>query len=280
MSLIGLFDRAVAVEIGPEGGAGVRLGADLRVAFRCEHKASKTPSKATIRIYNPAPTSIALLRAPLAAIRLLVGYKPAPKLIFQGTPIKDGIELTTEGPDRILKVDASDGGRAFVETFIQISLVTPSTFGQVLALVLAQTLWARGFIDPSIEAVALPHGIVLTGRPGEVMDRLAAAAQPFGADWFVRDGALYVVPRGQSSPEVAPLLSSAQGNLIGSPTATKTGVKARALLDATMRPGMAFVVQSSAVSGTYIAKDVTFTGDSGYATDFYMDLTGRPLGVP
>jgi hypothetical protein len=278
MSLNGLFHRLVRVEIGPENGTGIRLG-DLRVGFKVDHKASKTVSTATIRVYNAAPASIALLRTPLAVVRLLVGYDPTSKLIFQGPPVKDGIDLRVENADRILVVDAADGGRAYVETFLQVSMTTPTTFGQVLGTVLAQTRWARGFIDPAIEAVQLPHGIVLVGRPAEVMDRLAAAAKPAGADWFIRDNALYVVPRGQSTPEVAPLLSSTQGNLIGSPTSTKDGIKVRALIDATMRPGRAFVVQSLGVSGTYICQDVTFTGDSGWSNEFYMDLTGRPLGL-
>lgn len=279
MSLAGLFGRVVAVEIGPENGPGVRIG-DLRVGFRCEHKAGRAPSKATIRIYNPAPQTVDLLRAPLATIRLLVGYSPTPRLVFQGPPVKGGIDLRVEGADRILKVDASDGGRAFVSVFLQVSYTSPTTFGTVLASVLAQTQWARGFIDPTIEAIPLPHGIVLVGRPPEVMDRLAAAAAPLGADWFVRDGALYVVPRGQSTPEVAPLLSSTQGNLVGSPTPTKNGIKVRALIDATMRPGRTFIVQAGAVNGTYIAKDVVFEGDSGYDTPYYMTIDGRPPGVP
>jgi hypothetical protein len=278
VSLLGLFGRQVAVEIGPEGGPGVRL-ADLRVSFRVEHKASKAVSTAQISIYNPAPASIGLLHVPLAAIRLLVGYTPTPRVVFQGPPVKDGIELKIQGGDRILKVDAADGGRAYVGTLINVSMATPTTFGQVLALVLAQTLWARGHILVP-EALTLPHGIVLLGRPQEVLDRLAAAVPPAGADWFVRDNALYVVPKGQATPEAAPLLSATQGNLIGSPTQTKTGVKVRALIDATMRPGRAFVVESALVNGTFVARDVTFQGDSGWQQDFYMDITGKPLGVP
>lgn len=274
MSVAGLFGRSVAVEIGPEGGAGVRL-AELRVNFRCSHSASKAVNTAKVRIYNPAPASVGLLRAPLAAIRLLVGYDQ-PRLIFQGPPVKGGIELRVDGPDRVLEVDAADGGRAYASTFLQLSFATGSTFGQVLATILGQTQWARGFVDPAVESVSLPHGLVLTGRPQEALDRLAAAAS---ADWFVRDNAVYVVRRGQSTPEVAPLFSATQGNLIGSPTVTKDGVKVRALLDATMRPGMAFVVQSAGVNGTYIARDVVFTGDSGWEQAFYVDITGKPAGV-
>lgn len=279
---VGLFGRTVWVEIGPEGGPGVRIG-DLRVSFKVKHKASKTSSTAEISIYNPSPATIGLLRAPLASVRLLAGYGGElgiPRLLFWGPPVKDGLELKVQGGDRILKVDAADGGRAYVQTLINVSIATPTTFGAVLSLVLAQTVWARGYIDPAIETISLPRGIVLLGRPAEVMDRLAVATLPLGADWFVRDNALYVVARGTSTPEVAPLISSVQGNLIGSPTQTKTGVKVCALLDATMRPGMGFVVQSALANGVYIAKDVEFTGDNGYDRDYYMDITGKPAGVP
>jgi len=279
MSLSGLFGRLVVVEIGPERGPGTRLSSDMRVGFKVEHKASKTVSTATIRIFNVSPTTVGLLNAPLSVIRLLVGYAPVAKVIFQGPPVKDGIDIIVEGPDRVLQVDAADGGRAYSDTFFQLSYTTPTTFGQVLATILAQTQWVRGQITVP-ESTTLPFGLALIGRPAEVMDRLAAAVPPFGADWFIRDNALYVVPRGSATSEVAPLLSSIQGNLIGAPQATKTGIKVKALIDATMRPGRAIVVQSSGVNGTYICKEVTFLGDSGFESPFYMQITAKPVGVP
>ena len=277
MTGLGLFGRQVAVEIGPERGPGRRL-ADLRCGFKVEYKASKAVNTATIRLYNAAPASIGLLRVPGSVIRLLVGYDPAPRVIFQGPPVRDGIDVRVDGPDRILVVDAADGGRTYTST-VNVAFSTPTTFGQVLNTVLGATQWGRGFIDPALERVSLPHGIVLFGRPPEVMDRLAAAVGASGADWFVRDGALYVVARGASTPEVAPLISSTQGNLIGSPNGTKDGIKVRALIDATMRPGRAFVVESVGVNGTFVCKDVTFTGDSGFEDAYHMDIVGKPLGV-
>ena len=274
----GLFGRQVAVEIGPEGGVGLRLP-DLRVSFHVQFKAAKTMATATIRVYNPAPASVALLRAPLSTIRLFAGYAPLPRLLFAGPPVKDGIDLKVDGPDQILDVDAADGGTGY-SAFLQLSFATATTFGQVLNVVLAQTRWSLGFIDPRVNAVVLPHGIVLVGRPAEVMDRLAASVPVFGADWFVRDNSVYVVVRGGSTPEVAPLLSALAGNLVGSPNGTKKGIKVRALIDATMRPGRSFVLQSKAWNGVFVAKDVTFTGDSGYANDYWMDITGVPVGVP
>ena len=279
MSLFGLFDRAVAVEVGPEGGSGVRL-ADLRASFRIEHKSGKTPATAKVRIWNPAPASIALLRVPLAVIRVFAGYAPIPRMIFQGSPVKDGVRVSTEGPDRILEVEAGDGGRAFVGSTISVGWSTATTLGQALVTILTTTGWARGYIGIN-EAQALPHGITYVGRPAELLDRLAASVLPFGSDWYVRDGALYMVPRGQAAPDVAPLISSVNGNLIGSSSHTDAGgVACRALLDSSMRPGHPFVLSSLNHQGTYVARDVTFVGDSGFDRPFYMDLRGKPLGAP
>lgn len=275
----GLFGRNVYVDIVPPVGLAIRVP-DLRVSFKVELKSSKTVNKASIRIYNPSPATIALLHIPKTSLRLMVGYGTFPRLLFIGTPIKDGIDLKVEGPDRILDIDAADGGAGYVGTFLNVSFSTPTTFGQVLATVLAATQWSQGFVDPAISAVVLPYGIVLVGRPSEVLDRLAAASLPVGADWYVRDGAVYVVPKGTATPEVAPLISSTQGNLIGSPNYTKKGIKVKALIDATMRPGRLFIVESAGWGGPFIAKDVTFNGDSGWDNQFYMEITAKPAGVP
>lgn len=291
MTAIGLFGRSVAVEFGPAGGPGLRI-ADLRVSFKVTYKASKGPNTGTIKIYNPAPTTVGLLQTPGTTIRLLAGYGGLPRLLFAGDPVKGGVSYQAEGADRVLEVDAADGGRAFTATHLAISFATPTTFGQVLTAILGQTLWARGYVDPSIESVQLPHGIVLLGRPAEVLDRLAASVPPAGADWFVRDGAVYLVGRGSSSPEVAPLLSATQGNLIGSAIGVKiagaggkapinnNGLRVKALIDATMRPGRSYVVEALGASGVYVARDVTFTGDSGFDRAFYMEIDGKPVGVP
>jgi hypothetical protein len=273
---VGLFGRTVAVEIGPAVGGIARRIEGLRVSFRAEFKASKAVNKASVRIYNPAQSTIAALRLPGTVVRLFAGYGTLPRLLFVGAPTKDGIDVKTDGGDLVLDVDAADGGDRYASTFLQLSFATSTTFGQVLSVVLAQTQWSLGFVDPRVENVVLPHGIVLVGRPAEVLDRLAAAVPAFGADWYVRDGALYIVVHGGSTPEVAPLISAVQGNLVGSPNGTAKGVKLRALIDATMRPGRAFVLESTGWSGTFIAKDVTFTGDSGFAQDWYMDITATP----
>jgi len=278
MTIGRLFNRQVAVELGRPGSAGIRLEG-LRVGFRVEHKAERSPSVASIEVYNPAPTTVGLLDDPATVVRLYVGYAPLPRLVFVGRQVRSGVSLSTQGADRVLRIDASDGGRGFTRTLISVSFAKGTTFGRVLSEVIAKSGWARGAITIDTNA-QLPYGVVLVGRPSEIMDRIASGLAAPGADWFVRDEALYVVTRGESTPEVAPLISSRTGNLIGTPTPTGEGLKVRALIDATMRPGRKVAIQSARISGLFVVRDALFFGDSGFASPYWMDLTARPLGAP
>lgn len=276
----GLFNRSVALEVGVAGAPGKQF-TGLRIGFGVDHTKGREPNKATIQVYNLAPPTIALLQVPGVVVRLLVGYgDPAiPRQIFMGNPVKNGIRQQTQGPDRIMQIEAADGGAAYQSTHLALSFATGTTYVQILTAVLGATQWARGVVTIN-EAAQLPHGVVLTGRPAEILDRIAATVPPLGADWWIEDGVFYCAPKGQPVPSVAPLISATQGNLIGSPSPTDKGLEVTALIDASMRPGRTFVVESRQFNGTYIADSVSFSGDSGFENDFTMRILGKPVGVP
>lgn len=267
----GLVNRRVALEIGVAGSPGLRFEG-LRIGFRAKHFASGAPSTATVEIYNPALTTISLAQVPLASIRLSAGYEfTAARQIFAGDIVKGGVRVRTQGADRVLELQAADGGAGF-ERMVTISIVTPTTVEVVLAQLLAQTLWARGLITIPTASLALPQGVTHIGSPRALLDRLC---QPIGAVWAIRDGALSIVPKGTPVPEVAPLFSSLSGTLIGSPSPTDTGIEVTGLLDAGMRPGRKFALVSTLYNGLYTAGDVEFEGDSGWDTPFYVRVEGK-----
>lgn len=270
-----LFGRNVAVEFQAAGGAVSTRVSDLRVSFRVAHTAERSPSKSTIKIYNTSLIPRGVISALDSEIRLFAGYSALPRLVFRGQPTRGGVSLKTRGADKILQVDATDGGRSFARTTLRLSY-TPGTPGtQLVNDILIQTGWGRGFIAPI--PLVYTSGATLVGRPSELLDDLVGS---INADWFIRDNALYVVIRGTSTPETAPLISAAQGNLIGRPVQTREGVKFRTLLDATLRPGRLVTLASREVNGLYVIRDATFTGDSGFAAEFYVDIAARPVGAP
>lgn len=267
-----IFGRKATVTIGQAGAPGVAL-TGLRVAFRVEMSQSSVPHSAMIRLWNPNPASVALLEAgPLPTVLLAVGYGEIPRLVFTGDVVKDGLTVRKEGPDRIVEIEAQDGGTAYQTGTVNLSFATPVTVSAVVSAIVAQLALPVGLLQV-VPDLTFPNGGVFSGQARDVLDRLAATV---GAAWWISDGLFYFAPTAAPLSLPAPVFSTFQGNLIGSPKKKdRGGVEVRALLDASLRPGGSFVVASETVNGLYIASDVTFEGDSGFATPFYVTATGR-----
>ncbi len=278
-----IFGRQVTVTMGQAGAQGVALS-DLRVSFRVEMSQSSVPNTAKIRLWNPNPASIALLESgPLPTVQLAVGYsdplQPAPtaipRLIFTGDVVKDGLTVQKEGPDRIVEIEAQDGGTAYQTARINVSFATPTTISAVVTAVAAQLALPIGLVQV-VPDLTLPNGGVFSGQARDVLDRLAATV---GGAWWISDGVFFFAPTVAPLALPAPVFSSTLGNLIGSPKKKdRGGVEVRALLDASMRPGGSFLLVSTTIGGTYIASDVIFEGDSGFAAPFYVTTVGRLAG--
>ena len=259
------------MELGKAGSTGKRFR-DLRVAATVTMSDDSEPNKATIQVYNVSEETIALVQGDDPVVRLHVGYD-VPLLIFQGNPTDGGVKVKREKPARILEIEAQDGGTVYQTAYSSTSYATETTAEQVFTQ-LAETMGVPlGSVSIAAD-VKFPTGIVLNGPVRNQLDRIARMSS---ARWFIRDGALYVVPIGESTGEQSTVFSSTTGNLIGEPQATDDGIEIRGLLCATMRPGMAFRVESERYNGDYLATDVEFKVDT-HGGDFYVDVRGTPLG--
>jgi hypothetical protein len=284
--LAGLFGRRVVLSIGQAGVAGLAL-ADLRVAFRVSMSRGGNPHTASIRVWNPNPVTLALLEnGPLPTVSLAVGYGDPllpgggpgiPRLIFLGEVVRDGLTIGREGPDRIAEIEAQDSPGAYQLGRVALTFPTSVSLSAVVAAVVAQLLLPVGTIAV-VPDVVLTQGGTFAGAARDVLDRIAASVN---GDWWISDGVFFFVsPRGAPAPGLAPLFSSIQGNLIGTPKKKDRGaVEVKALLDASLRPGVPFVLESLFLKGTYTASDVEFVGDSGFDTPFYVRATGELPGA-
>lgn len=264
-----LFGRQVILQIGNEALTGKEYRG-FRVDFRVEMSRQSTPNVAVIEAYNLNQQSVAMAQAPGAIVRLLAGYD-VPLQIFRGNPVKDGVRQIKQGPDRILRIEAQDGQRQYQSARVSVSLASQATASQALSLVAAQLGLPTGTIRTGPD-VSLPGGLVLNGSATSALDRLCAT---LGAEWFIRDGVLHVVPIGGTTGESAVIFSAASGNLIGSPTQVDGGVEITGLIAPTMRPGKPFRVISEQVNGDFIADTVVFQG-SEWGQEFYAQIKGRP----
>ncbi len=264
-----LFDRQVILEIGQPGQPGKQFR-DLRISFTVDMSRSRNPNTSTIEAYNLNERSIAAAQRDGAVVRLLAGYD-VPRLIFQGEAVKNGVWSEQQGPDRVLHFEGQDGGSRYRAARVDVTFSTATTLGQVLDAVTAQLGLPLGTIRVD-RTIQFPQGVALRGPARDVLDRIAAAQDQ---DWFVRDGALQIVPRNGATGETVVELSAARGNLIGSPRAKDNGIEVTDLLEPSLRPGRRFVVHSKNFNGIYIAHDVRFRGDSGFGNDYFVTVTGR-----
>lgn len=263
------FGRDVVLRYGVPGEPG-REHTALAVSFRVEMTDTATPNTATIVAHNLAADSVALLQRPDVVVELLAGYGGAPRLIFRGEPVPDGVEERQDGTDRVLELQLQDGGRAWRLARVSVSMATGTTLGQVF--------------DAVAEAVGLPLGTldidrtidigptVLAGPARDVLDALAEASN---ARWSIQDGVLHVIARSGQTSDRAVVFSSSAGNLIGSPARKDGGVEVKALIDPSMRPGRPFRVESRFVNGDFVAREVDFVGGLR-DNDFYVVVRGRP----
>lgn len=272
-----LFGRQVAIEYGVEGTTGKRFDT-LRVGFNIEHKLSSTPNKGKITVWNADNDTVSLLQRPNAVVRLFAGYAGNAGLIFQGNPIatqstKHPVKQNTRDADWSLVIEAMDGVRVYNTARVSVSYGAAVAWQTVLNDVLSSTGLSLGAPPPAAAAaVAWPSGVVLEGTARAVLTRLAAK---IGAHWHIRDGVLILTDGGVTG-ELAPLLSTARGNLL-SFEPTETGWAIRTLLDPAMRSGRRVKVEgaSKSADGIYVIRDLTFVGDSGYDTPFYCDMTAQ-----
>lgn len=264
------WKRQVKFEVGQANQLGISIS-DLRVSWRITHTKSSAPSQATISIYNLRPETIAEFQQEDAIIRLFAGYD-VPLLIFEGSTVVDGISHDKRGVDRILNIKAQDGLMEVQQSQVDVTLAGETTLTDIFAEALDQLGIPLG-PQAEIPDISFPD-YTFHGDASDLLDRAAEMGE---VDWTIRDRTFVTIGRGESSGEGALLISPDTG-MIGSPSRKDRGVQVTALLDAGMRPGMAFRVSSEGINGDFVADEVVFTGDSGFGNEFYMKITGTERG--
>lgn len=263
-----LFGRQVYAQFGLPGTEG-RSFKDLRISFSAEFTRAGTPNKGSVDIYNLAPESLQAIQLPGVVVRVFAGYD-VPRLIFSGNPVKNGVKILRQGPDRIAHVEVQDGGNVYAGARVSLNFATDTTLSQVLAAVSAQVGLPAGAIRPPGD-VHLPYGCTYSGPARDILDRLARG---LGSDWFIRDGALCFVGSGADTGETVLVISADSGNMVNSPAPQDDGkVEVTALLDPSLRPGRLFQIRSERVNGLFICDSVRFQGDT-HAQPFYATAIG------
>jgi hypothetical protein len=287
-----LSKRACRLIVGTSANAKVIDG--LRVQFKVKKSVNKEPNEGEISITNLAESSRAALQTKGIKVVLEAGYAGTLAQIFSGDVRY--VSHTHDGPDWTSKLQLGDGETAYRFAFVSESFRagTPisTVFSKVANALGLDSSDAIAFVRKMIPE-QFTQGFASHGKASKELDRLLAGR---GLEWSIQDGRLQVTATGQPTSGSAVLLSASSGLIgspaFGSPEKSDKGVdagsipaagkkkqqvlKAKSLLQPSIRPGGRVQLDSLSVKGQFRVQSVTHSGDT-HGGDWYSEMDLIPV---
>jgi hypothetical protein len=296
------FLRRVRVIISKPGvNSGVQFDESLRIAFEVSKRDGSKQNECKVKIYNLSKDSLELIRTRNAVIQLYAGYGDVVPLIYKGIVTRVTTDYTNgdvicniESKRNFLTIPQRDPlapAKAAVQNYIKRTFTAQTSILDGLKVVVSDVKTILGDYATQVAAdltkvpatpARAPRALTISGPPDQALSTFCDAN---ALDWWMEDGTLRFVPRGDASREQAFLLSPDSG-LIGSPKAMISGKSQKAtgavslvcLLNGELRIRRAVqIVGTRALTGWYLIRKVSHKGDSGWDTEFYTTAEATPI---
>lgn len=287
-----LFDREIVLEIGTrriasrDATTGERKPI-LRVQFKIERTLQPEPNTADVSIFNLSKESRAAVQEKGILSEIEAGYFGLISLIFRGD--LDYGSTVRVGPDWVTTFQASDGGKQFRSSRINLPFDAGTKIGDVINQAAKQLGVGLGNVASEVAkgiprgtALQYVKGLVLSGQTSKEFTKILKRA---GFGWSIQDNQIQLTRPGQVlNPGEAIVLNQATG-LIGSPEQGEKGlIKVRSLLQPELQPGKRIQIQAGArdlsgvpeIDGFFRIEKTTFSGDT-WGGDWYSDVEARPV---
>jgi hypothetical protein len=303
-----LFNRVASLVVGKEGGKGKEL-AGLRFSFSIQKGSTKTPNQCTVKVWNAAPDTRALIEVIGNVLILKTGYSEdiGATTIFTGNVTRT---LTVrEGPDWITELELQDGFVEFRDAKVSLSFGKGATVSQVVTAISKKFGLPVRPLPADVAKKQYPAGFAFVGRVRDAMDK---ACENGGLEWSIQNREIQIIKKGGVFKQKAYLLTPDTG-LIGSPmqesktmtekaaakegiTASQPGVrkttkrdkdgevqqmlrvlgyKVKTLLQPLVEPGGYVQVKSKGVDGEFFrVEELTHIGDT-HGNEWHSELTLR-----
>ncbi len=274
-----LLQRIVQVRAGPPGGEGRLLGngdngkAGNHVTFATRAGDVGRPAECKLVMFNLRDDTIGLFEKASNVVRVKAGYRgDSVQQIFEGNPAPDTLKSRKQSGDIATEVTIRDGGRKYDEGRLEVSLSGHTTARQVLDAVKESTGLGEGQVD--LGNVSWRRRYVFSGPARDALDDIVEAAGP-GYRWFIRDGNIYILDREQVTPGKAPVFSSKDGTLVGTPETVEGNlIRFTGMLVAGVRVGGVVKLESERITGFYKVVEEAKEGNN-FNGGFYVKVKGR-----
>lgn len=235
------FGRVCVVEVGKNLGHGLAAGIKIdgfRVRFTVDQTLRGPPNTANIQVYNLSPTNGAKIKQEFDEVRLTVGYKGNPRVIFHGnikfpTHYRDGVDWITE-------IQAADADRAYTEGYVNTPLAAgKNAYDAVDAILKAMPGVRKGVIE--LPKTAYARGKVLSGAARHALEQLA---RDYGAAWSITNGTLNIIRADSILPSQAVVVNAGTG-MLGAPEISGKGIKVRMELNPAVVPNCLVILDNN-----------------------------------
>jgi hypothetical protein len=253
----------------------------MRIRFEVTKNLGKEPNKCVIRLDNLSQSTRAELEKKPLKATLMAGHAGSPRLLFTGD-ITHAFSKR-EGTEIVTTLRVGDGFRAFAHGRMNRSYKASVSVKKVLEDC-ARSLNLK--LPPEVEQSpelrqALATGVSAHGATRDVLTRVLA---PYGYNWSMQNGQLWILKDEQVKTGHIHLISSASGPLVGIPEKTvpenpkgKTEIKCQTILFPELQPGQMAKLESEFLKVQFKMTDVKHVGDSYDNGDFTSDITGKPV---
>lgn len=299
-----LFNRECSLVVGSGKGRELK---GLRFAFSIQKGATQSPNKCTVRVWNTAPETRAMIEVIGNVLVLKAGYVEdiGAKTIFTGNVTR---ALTTrEGPDWITELELEDGFLEFRDSKVSLAFNKGVTAQQVVDSISKQ--FGLPVRPLPILTKQYPSGFAFVGRVRDAMDKVC---ENTGLEWSIQNREIQIIKKGGVFKQKAYLLAPDTG-LIGSPeqesktmtdkaaakegiTANQPGVrkttekdkegktqevlqvlgyKVKTLLQPLIEPGGYVQIKSKGINGEFFRiEELTHVGDT-HGNEWHTDISLR-----
>lgn len=254
-----------AITQGPAAGQFLRFGqlviskgsqgldvSNLRFRFEVRASDADSPNTATIRVYNPNPSTAKTIINEFDTVTLTAGYVNGNKgNIFTGN-VKQYRRGKERNVDNFLDIMAGDGDLGYNFGVVNQSIPAGfpsdkelSTYASAMNLPVDKN--AAGILETG-GILPNPRGKVAWGLARSYMRNLANDA---GARWSIQDGIVTLIPNTGYLPGDAVVLSTDSG-LIGAPEQTEQGIMIRCYLNPLIKIGRLVQINNHDINQTTV----------------------------
>lgn len=255
---------------------------ELKVEFNVSRGISGSPNTFEIKLFNLNEGHRNSLGRELEIVQLEVGYIPPEGggnlgIIAKGR-IRD-FQHDRNKEDIITTINCGDGDEAYRKATISKTIPKGTPIPEVVDAIYAE-MEKRGISKGQWK---FPEDVRTLKRPYSMCGGACRELDVLGRGnkfyWSIQNETLEIIPSDGYHEGV--ILLSPETGLIGAPTITDNGVKAKGLLNPDARPNRTVQIESSvlrmnAAGNIYRISEVSFSG-SNQDGDFVMDITGESI---